>query len=70
MASSAFEEALSGLHRGVLGVLTAFLGMTAYGVAIRAFPSGDYLVGVAAALGAVLATVFVVFLFVEGLREG
>ena len=70
MTTSPFEEAVSSIHRGVLGVLTALLGMQAYGVTIRALPSGDYLVGVVAAVVCLFAVALVGFLFVEGWREG
>jgi hypothetical protein len=64
-----FQEAVSAIHRGVLGVLTAVLGMAAYGVAIRAMNGGDYVVGFVAGAGALAALMFILFLFAEGLRE-
>ena len=70
MTTSVFEEAVSSIHRGVLGVLTALLGMLAYGVAIRALPNGNFLLGGVAAVVCLFAVALVGFLFVEGLRDG
>ena len=66
---SPLDELASGVQRGVLGVLLALLGLVAVGVARVSLPD-DLLVGVPAALAAVVAFLLLLALFVEGLREG
>ena len=66
---SALDELASGVQRAVLGVLIALLGLVAVGFARVSLPN-DLLLGVPAALAAVVAFVLLVALFVEGLREG
>lgn len=56
---------LDAAHSSVLGALVALLGMMAYGVAIRALPAGDYVVGVLAALLAGVAALAILALFVD-----
>lgn len=70
MTESPLAEAVHTLQRVVLGVLLAFLGMTGYGVATDAVSKQQYLVAVAAAVGAVAAVALVAALFVEGWRAG
>jgi hypothetical protein len=70
MNQSAVEAAVSNVQRVVLGVLVAALGMTAYGVSVRALPDGRYVVGVGAGALSVLAVLLVAALFVEAWRDG
>ena len=70
MTESPLVEAFHTLQRVVLGVLVALLGMFAYGIAIRAFPNGQYLTAVLASAASIVALLGVVALFVEGWREG
>jgi hypothetical protein len=66
---SPLDELAAGVQRGVLGVLLVVLGLVAVGVARAGLPN-DLLVGVSAALAAVVAFLLLLALFVEGLREG
>ena len=56
---------LDALQSSMLGAAVALLGMMAGGVAIRAFPDGDYLTGALAVLFAVVAALVILALLVD-----
>jgi hypothetical protein len=67
--SSSSETLAASIHRAVLGGLLAIVAVFAVGSIIRAFPAGNYVVGVVAVLVAVGTVSWIVHLFVDGYRE-
>jgi hypothetical protein len=69
-ALSSTESLVSSTHRAILGGLLSIFAIIGIGWVIRAIPSGNYVVGLAAVLLAVGAASWIGYLFVEGYREG
>ncbi|EMA45634.1 hypothetical protein C448_07352 [Halococcus morrhuae DSM 1307] len=67
--SSGTEGLLGSLRRALLGGLLGIIALVSIGIAIRALPSGNYLVGVGSAALAVGAVAWIVSLFVTGYRS-
>ena len=68
--SSGSRKLLGSVRRSLLGGLVGILALVLIGVAVRALPSGNYLVGGLSGVLAVGAIVWVGYLFVEGYHDG
>ncbi|GAA0468879.1 hypothetical protein MUK72_06890 [Halococcus dombrowskii] len=66
---SGTEGLLGSLRRALLGGLLGIIAIISIGVAMRALPSGNYLVGVGSATLAVGAVAWIVSLFDTGYRS-
>ncbi|WP_256684219.1 hypothetical protein [Halococcus qingdaonensis] len=67
--SSGIEGLLGSLRRALLGGLLGIIAIVSIGITLRALPSGEYLVGVGAAVLAVGTVAWIVSLFVTGYRS-
>lgn len=68
-AQSSTESLVASTHRAILGGLLSIFAIIGIGWVIRAFPSGNYVLGLVAVLLAVGATSWIGYLFLEGYRE-
>ena len=67
--SSGSGKLLGSIRRSLLGGLVGILALVLIGVAVRALPSGNYLVGGVSGVLAIGAIVWIGYLFVTGYRE-
>lgn len=67
-AESEMQQFASSLHRGILGLLLAIVGILGIGMGRRLLV-GDYLIGIFGVILAVGAGYWILSLFLDGLRE-
>jgi hypothetical protein len=67
-ATSSTETLVASIHRAILGGFLAIFAIIGIGWVIRAFPSGNYVLGLVAALLAVGTAYWIGYLFLEGYR--
>ena len=67
-STSSTETLAASTHRAILGGLLAIFAIFGIGWGIRAFPSGNYILGAVAALLAIGAMSWIGYLFMEGYR--